>query len=123
VPGPRVRCAIPPEQTCGSVSVTELERLQRNYRTAFLRYLPTRDEVALHLGYQIGRTAMTGGLSLLDLAQVHHRVLIEVLRTAPDLDVDTLVAAASDFLLEVLATYEIARRSFLDESTDESPTD
>lgn len=102
------------------MSVTELERLQRNYRTAFLRYLPTRDEGALHLGYQIGRTAMTGGLSLLDLTQVHHRVLIEVLRTAPGQDVDTLVSAASDFLLEVLATYEIARRSFLDESTDES---
>ena len=97
--------------------MTELERLQRNYRTAFLRYLPGRDEAALHLGYQIGRAAMTGGLSLLDLAQVHHRVLVEVLRTTPHQDVDALVDAASAFLLEVLATYEIARRSFLAEST------
>jgi hypothetical protein len=98
--------------------VTELERLQRNYRTAFLRYLPSRDEVALHLGYQIGRAAMAGGLSLLDLAQVHHRILIEVLRTTPEQDVDAIVDAASDFLLEVLATYDIARRSFLAESAD-----
>jgi hypothetical protein len=96
--------------------VTELERLQRNYRTAFLRYLPGRDEAALHLGYEIGRSAMTGGLSLLDLAQTHHRVLVEVLRTTPPGDVEHLVDAASAFLVEVLATYEIARRSFLDES-------
>ena len=110
----------PPQRLRGTLAVTELERLQRNYRTAFLRYLPRRDEAALHLGYEIGRAAMAGGLSLLDLAQVHHRILIEVLRTAPDQDVDTLVAAASDFLLEVLAAYELARRSFLQGSTDES---
>lgn len=98
--------------------MTDLERLQRNYRIAFLRYLPGRDEDALHAGYQIGRAAMIGGLSLLDLAQVHHRILIEVLLTAPDQDVDTLITSASDFLLEVLATYEIARRSFVDGSAD-----
>ena len=94
--------------------MTELERLQRNYRSAFLGYLPSRNEATLHRGYEIGRAAMTGGLSLLDLAQIHHRVLVEVLRT-PHQDVDVLVDAASAFLLEVLATYEIARRSFLAE--------
>ena len=74
--------------------MTELERLQRNYRTAFLRYLPRREETALHLGYEIGRAAMAGGLSLLDLAQVHHRILIEGLGTASDQDIDPLVVAA-----------------------------
>ena len=97
--------------------MTELERLQRNYRTAFLRYLPRRDEAALHLGYEIGRSAMTGGLSLLDLTQTHHRVLVELLGTTPPRDVEYLVDAASAFLVEVLATYEIARRSFLEEAT------
>jgi hypothetical protein len=101
--------------------VTEIERLQRNYRTAFLRYLPGRNEAALHHGYEIGRTALAGGLSLLDLAQVHHRILIEVLRTTSDQDHEMLVAAASDFLLEVLAAYELARRSVLAES-DNTPT-
>ena len=90
--------------------MTEIKRLQRNYRTAFLRYLPGRDEAALHHGYEIGRTAMAGGLSLLDLAQVHHRILIEVLPTTPKQDVDALISAASDFLLEALAAYELARR-------------
>ena len=98
--------------------MTELERLQRNYRTAFLRYLPRRDETALHFGYEIGRAAMAGGLSLLDLAQVHHRILIEVLGTASDQDLDPLVAAASDFLLEALAAYELARRGVIAEAAD-----
>ena len=93
-----------------------LDRLQRNYRPAFLRYLPARDETALHLGYQIGRDAMAAGLSLLDLAQVHHRVLVEVLRTTDDQGIDALVGAASDFLVEALATYELAQRGYLAES-------
>lgn len=98
--------------------MSQLERLERNYRTAFLRYLPSRDEAALHRGYQIGRAAMTGGLSLLDLAQVHHRVLVEVLRTTPDQDVDALIDVAADFLVEVLATYELAQRRFLAEPAE-----
>ena len=57
--------------------MTEIERLQRNYRTAFLRYLPSRDEAALHLGYEIGRAAMAGGLSLLDLGRMHESTAVE----------------------------------------------
>lgn len=56
---------------------------------------------------------MTGGLSLLDLTQIHHRILLEVLSSSPETDTDALVDAASAFLLEVLATYEILRRRFL----------
>ena len=43
-----------------------------------------------------------------------------MLRTTPDQDVDTLVAPASDILLETLATYELARPSFLAESPKEA---
>ena len=95
--------------------MSQLARLERNYRIAFLRYLPNRDESALHHGYQIGRAAMTTGLSLLDLAQVHHRVLVEVLRSTPERDLDALIDAAAEFVVEVLATYELAQRRFLAE--------
>jgi len=61
--------------------VTGLDALARNYRAAFLRYLPRREEAALHSGYQLGRAAVTDGLSMLELARVHHDVLLEVLRT------------------------------------------
>jgi hypothetical protein len=93
--------------------VKALERLRRNYRAAFLRYLPNRDEAALDAGYQIGRSAVAEGLTILDLAQVHHDVLREVLRTSSQEELDGVTASAADFLVEVLATYEMTRRGYL----------
>ena len=90
-----------------------LERLQRNYRAAFLRYLPNRDEAALDAGYQIGRSAVADGLTILDLAQVHHDILREVLRTSSQEELDGVTATAADFMVEVLATYEMTRRGYL----------
>jgi hypothetical protein len=96
--------------------VNDLERLRRNYRAAFLRYLPNRDEAALDAGYQIGRSAVVDGLTILDLVQVHHDVLREVLRTGSPEELDDLTATAADFLVEVLATYEMTRRGYLAKS-------
>ena len=90
-----------------------LERLSRNYRAAFLRYLPNRDEAALDAGYQIGRSAVADGLTIFDLAQVHHDVLREVLHTSSQEELDGVTASAGDFLVEVLATYEMTRRGYL----------
>ena len=89
--------------------MTELERVRRNYRVAFLRYLSQQDEAALNAGYQIGRTAVTDGLSLLKLAEIHHQVLFEVLKDDPRQDLGGLASTAADFLIEVLASYEMAR--------------
>jgi hypothetical protein len=96
--------------------MNELERLRRNYRAAFLRYLPSRDESALDAGYQIGRSAVTDGLSILDLVQVHHEILSQVLRTSGTEQLDQVTTTASDFLVEVLATYEMTRRGYLAQS-------
>ena len=59
--------------------MTDLEKVHRDYRAAFLRYLPRREEAALHVGYKLGRAAVSDGLSILDLVQVHHEVFLEVL--------------------------------------------
>ena len=92
--------------------MNELPDLERNYRTAFLRYLVRREEGPLHVGYELGRTAVTDGLSLLDLAQVHHDVLLEVLRDSPVEDLSSIATAASEFFVEVLAAYDMAQRVF-----------
>ncbi len=89
-----------------------LADLTRNYRAAFLRYLPRRDEAPLHEGYELGRRAVADGVSLLELARVHHDVLLEVLRDTPHDDLTRVSTAASEFLLEVLATYDMAQRRF-----------
>ena len=93
--------------------MSALEDLCRNYRVAFLRYLPRREETALRLGYEIGRAAVVDQVSVLELAQVHHQVLLEVLRTTEPDEVARIATAASDFLLEVLAIYDMAHRGIL----------
>lgn len=93
--------------------MTDLDALARNYRAAFLRYLPRREESALTIGYELGRTAVCDGTSLLELARVHHDVFLEVLQDTPQGDLTRVATAASEFLLEVLATYDMAHRGFL----------
>jgi hypothetical protein len=94
--------------------MTALEDLERDYRAAFLSYLPRRDEAALTRGYQLGRSAVTGRVSILELAQVHHDVLLEVLGETPADEVAAIATAASEFFLEVLATFDMTQRGFLD---------
>ena len=91
--------------------MTTLQNLQRDYRAGFLRYLPRHDEAPLHVGYEIGRTAVVSGMSILDLAQIHHEVLLEVLRETSSDDLGAVATAASEFFLEVLATYDMTQRS------------
>ena len=86
----------------------------RSYRVALLRYVHHGQEVALHSGYELGRTAVGAGVSILAMAQLHHDVLVEVLRDAPPDDVPRVATAASEFFLEVLATSDMAQRAFLD---------
>ena len=93
-----------------------LETLSRNYRAAFLGYLTRREEAALLRGYELGRSAVADGLSLLDLARVHHEVLLEVLRDTPPAELAGVATAAAEFLMEVLATQEMARRGLLEGS-------
>jgi len=83
------------------------DALQRDYRVAFLRYLPRREEGPLHAGYQVGRRAVAEGLSVLQLAKIHHEVFRGVLEGSPNEDLDDLVTAASEFFMEVLATYHM----------------
>ena len=90
--------------------MSAIDDLRRNYRVAFLRYLPRREEAPLTAAYELGRAAVAQRLSLLDVAQVHHEVLIEVLRDVAPEDLPSLATAASEFFLEVLATYDMSQR-------------
>jgi len=99
----------------GPRSVNELDALTRDYRTAFLRYLPRREEVALTRGYELGRGAVTAGVSILDLTRIHHEILLDVLRDTRAEEIIDVASAAAEFLLEVLATYDMTQRRLLSE--------
>ena len=88
----------------------DVEDVTLDYRVAFQRFLPRRSEAALTDGYDLGRRAIVQGVSLLELVRVHHLVLAEVLDDTPHEEVTHVTAAASDFLLEVLATFDMTHR-------------
>jgi hypothetical protein len=90
--------------------VSDLEGLAKDYRVAFLRYLPGRDEAALMRAYEIGRAAVAAGVSVLHLSRIHHLVLAEVLSSTPAEELPQVAAAGSEFLMEVLAPFDMAGR-------------
>ncbi|WP_377642516.1 phosphatase RsbU N-terminal domain-containing protein [Oryzobacter terrae] len=89
----------------------DLDAVVRDYRAAFLRSLPRHNEAALTLGYDLGRRAVADGISILDLVEVHHVVLAEVLEERRDTGPTAVTQAASAFLLEVLSTFDMAHRA------------
>lgn len=93
--------------------MADLAALKRDYRTAFLRYLPRHDEVPLTQAYELGRRAIASRVSLLDILVIHHAVLAETLQETPAETADIL-AAASTFLAEALAPYDMAQRALAD---------
>jgi hypothetical protein len=98
-----------------------LEAFRQNYLAAFLRYLARRDETALHDGYELGRSAVAGRLGLLEVARVHHDVFLHVLSTVSAEELADVGTAASEFFLEVLATYDMAQKVFLDGPDQDAP--
>jgi hypothetical protein len=92
----------------------DLERLVQDYRIAFLRYLPRRQEAALAAAYALGREALGDGVSLLDLVHVHHQVLADSLEPARPGEYSNVVSAAGTFFAEVVAAYDMAQRALVD---------
>jgi len=102
---------------------TPLSRHSRNYTPAFLAFLAHPDEATLHAAYELGRAALADDVSLLDLIRTHHAVLADVLLAGIDpQDLPTVLNAAAGFLVEAMAPFEMARRSFLERtSTPDRP--
>ena len=97
----------------GRAPDAELDRLRRDYTFAFLTYRLERTEYRLRAAYELGRKAMASGLSLLDVAQIHHEVVAEALVASRDrAALRDVAAAASAFFVEVLSTFEMAQRGF-----------
>ena len=94
------------------MDLDRIERLRRDYRPAFLAHLMRRDEVGLRAAYELGRRAMADGVGLLDVVQVHHEVFLQTTAEMRHVDeLPDLVEPAAAFLLEVLAPFELTRRS------------
>jgi hypothetical protein len=88
-----------------------VSRLRLDYAPSFLAYLSRRDEAGLRTAYELGRGAMADGVSLLELVNVHHAALLDVLTTAQNpSEMHDLGDAAASFLVEALASFEMTQR-------------
>jgi MarR-like DNA-binding transcriptional regulator SgrR of sgrS sRNA len=89
------------------------ERFRRDYAPAFLQYLSEGGERGRRAAYELGRRAISKRLSILDLTRIHHGVLLEVLRThRTPRELEHIAQAASEFLVEALAVFEMTQRGF-----------
>ena len=99
-----------------------LERFRLDYAPLLLRHLSRRDESGLQAAYALGRRAMEESVGLLDVVRVHNDLFLEVLATARDLDeVAALTEAASTLLIDLIASFEVAQRGFMDGRHGPSP--
>jgi Phosphoserine phosphatase RsbU, N-terminal domain len=96
----------------------DLVRMRQSYGVGFLRYLSRRDELTLHTAYELGRRGLATGVSLLDLVQIHHAVLVDALHDPGAGELLDIADAAAAFLAEVLAPFEMTRRAVLDRTGD-----
>ena len=98
------------------------ERFQRDYAPAFLQYLSDGGERGRRAAYELGRRAISERLSILDLARIHHSVLLEVLKThRTSHELEHIAQAASEFLVEALAVFEMTHRGFTERLSADRP--
>jgi hypothetical protein len=91
-----------------------LEDLRRDYLPRFLAYLTRADEKGLAAAYELGRQSMHRGVGLLDVVRVHNEVYLDNVAEVRSVEeAQRLAGAASAFLFEALASFEMTQRAFM----------
>lgn len=82
------------------------------YRAALGEYLSDGSEVTRGQAYDLGRTFLKDGVSLVELATIHHSALSKILRSDSSRTTNDDLFRAAEFLSESLSSYEMAHRGF-----------
>jgi serine phosphatase RsbU (regulator of sigma subunit) len=85
--------------------------LGARYAAAFAAYLADRGERELGAAYDLGREAVAGRLSVLDLADAHHAAVRLALADGAR-PADATLQAAAEFLRESLSMFESVHRGY-----------
>src|SRR5260370_467999 len=89
--------------------------LEDEYRSSIREYAAGGGETALGRAYELGRRALTEQKSLVELASLHHKDVLELVRDAgSEKRLEELLVASAEFLAECLSPYEMAHRGFQD---------
>src|SRR5512138_1051420 len=93
----------------GSADPGGHEALAVEYAAALRQYLAGAGEAALTRAYEIGRSAASAGVGILELGMIHH----DALRDAPPGSAGgARVAMAAQFFVESLSPFEMTLRSY-----------
>src|SRR5437870_2324893 len=88
------------------------------YQNALMKYLSAPEEVALLGGYDLGRRALTDGLGVLEMIEIHSSAVAAALnRPLKAEQRQRLLNAQTEFFIEVLSPFEMGHRAFRDANT------
>src|SRR6266481_4872874 len=93
----------------------KLENFEEEYRSSLCGYAAGGGELALGRAYELGRRALEEQVSVVELASLHHQVLIDLIRTSENEQrKEELLRSSAEFLSECVSPYEMAHRGFQD---------
>ncbi|HEX4834887.1 MAG TPA: PAS domain S-box protein [bacterium] len=84
--------------------------LLSRYTAALKDYLLGRGEASLQHAYELGRSALSDGLGVLEMVAIHHQAMVRILTTNGDLR--GALTAAGQFLAESLSPFEMTHRGY-----------
>jgi len=83
------------------------------YRTALRDYVAGGGETALGRAYELGRRALAEQKSLVEMASLHHQVVLALVRDSDsEKRREELLRTSGEFFAECVSPYEMARRGF-----------
>lgn len=89
--------------------------LKPAYERALQNFLEGAAEKDLVCAYELGRTAFSSNVGILEIISLHHSVLAEISpRKEHDGDAERLIRLSGQFLAEVFSAYELGRRAYRD---------
>jgi anti-anti-sigma factor len=84
----------------------DIDRFRHDYEAALRAHLAAQNEAGLSVAYELGRRALSEGISLVEMASVHLLALEHE-------DGEPVAAeAGSQFLLQAMAAFDMAQRGF-----------
>ncbi len=81
------------------------------YTAALKEYLFGGGEAALQRAYELGRSALTDGQGILEMAAIHHLAMVRILGSAQNTP-PAAMSAAGQFLAECLSPFEMTHRGY-----------
>jgi signal transduction histidine kinase len=92
-----------------------LVEFEEEYQSCLREYAAGGGELELGRAYELGRRALSERKNLIEIASLHHQVVIALVRDAHgQVRQGELLRASAEFLGECLSPYEMAQRGFQD---------